>query len=105
MSYEEKEMKDFSIPKPSISKFPHGMKISLGKEEMKKLNLEGKPEIGKKFNAEIMVEVIEISKVDDDESGSDDYRVELQIKEMELKKDKTDDVIKKSDSAQILYGE
>ena len=103
MSYEEIELKDFSTPSINKPKYPHGLKLSLGKEELKKLNLEGTPAIGQKFNMEIVVEVVEVSS---ELEGSDEksLRVELQVKEMEVKKDDTEEVIKQSDSSQIIYG-
>jgi len=106
MSYEEVELKDFSVPQMNTPKYPHGLRISLGKEEIKKLNLEGIPEIGKKYKVEIEVEVIEVSLDTHDNNGDEkSHRVELQIKEMEFKKDKTEEMIDRADSAQIIYGE
>ena len=104
MSYEEKEVKDFSVPKMDTPKFPYGLKISLGKEELKKLNLTGTPTVGTEMKMNATVEVVEVS-IDEESGDEKSYRVQLQIKEMEFKKDKTEDVIKQSDDAQIIYGE
>jgi hypothetical protein len=102
MSYEEKELKDFSVPQNNTPKYPHGLKISLGKEELKKLNLSGTPEVGKKYKMEATVEVVEVSA--ENEGGDQkSYRVELQIKEMEFKKEETKE--SESDSTQIIYGD
>ena len=103
MKYEEIELKDFSTPSMNVPKYPHGLRISLGKEELKKINFNGVPTIGQILNMEIVVEVVEISS--ENEGGDENsHRVEFQIKEMEIEKDDTEEVIKNSDDSQIIYG-
>ena len=49
---------------------------------------------------------VEVVGVDAESEGMDEskHNVRLQIKEMEVKKDKTEEMIEQADSAQIIYG-
>lgn len=100
MSYDISEQKDFSLPQPQ-PKYPYGLKICLSENELKKLNLEGIPQVGKKFKAEILVEVVQVS-AEGGEGDMKEHRVELQIKEMELKKEKSEDEMTAS---KVIYGD
>lgn len=83
MKYESKEIKDFSTPRamPEVPEYPHGLKLHLGSEELKKLHMLEAPEVGKCFKMMAKVEVVEVMK------EGEEYKVSLQIKEMELKKE------------------
>lgn len=86
MKYEAQEVKDFSTPRamPEVPKYPHGLKLRLGPEELKKLGFKEPPPIEKKYNLSATVEVVEIEA--DKEAGDESsYSLCLQITEMELK--------------------
>lgn len=100
MSYEINEQKDFSLPMEA-PKYPQGLRICLTDKELKKLNIEGIPQVGEKHKAEIVIEVVEVEAMDG-EGSEKKHKVEFQIKEMELKKDKKEDDMTAST---IIYGD
>lgn len=106
MKYEEKEIKDFSMPQPAdTAKYPHGLRISLGKEELKKLGIQDIPKVGEEIKIEAIVEVVEVSS---EAEGGDErsHRVSLQIKEMEVNnKKELKEQEEQLESYQVLYGE
>lgn len=101
MKLEASEKKDFSTPPTSeVPSYPHGLKICLGSEEMKKLGMMSLPEVNAKFKLEAVVEVVEVSSQDHGEGKKP--RLELQIVDMELKS--KDEKANVSDH-QVIYGE
>jgi len=98
MSYEEKEIKDFSTPKMSVPKYPHGLKLRLGPEELEKLGVKSAPGIDMKVDIQAVAKVVEVEN--SVEEGEDSYSVELQIVEMELKEKKES----KPEAHQVIYG-
>lgn len=102
MKLSTEEKKDFCSPRPidEAPKYPYGLRITLGPEELKKLGLQELPEVDtiKKLIAD--VKVVEVAS---DEKG--EHRVSLQIIEMSLnKKEKEGDEPKELSSEKLLYG-
>lgn len=98
MKLSEVEKKDLVVPEPP--KYPYGLKISLGPEELEKLGYEDVPQVGSEKKMYALVEVVEVSVAE--EKGDDkDHRVVFQIKELEFKKEEK----KEKSSTQVMYGE
>ena len=100
MRLTESEKKDFSTPSIQAPKYPMGLRISLGQEELDKIEAgEMKVEDVVKFEAE--AEVVEVS-VENERGDVAEKRVVLQITEMYLKKEKKDET---PSTSTVLYGE
>lgn len=95
MEYEASELKDFTTPSSPKKEYPYGLKLSLTKKELDKLGFLSAPGVGEKFMVLAMAEVVEVGK-----NSEDDLHVCMQIKEMEVKKEKKEDKPEK-----VLYGE
>lgn len=97
MRYEQEELKDFSTPSAEVPKYPYGLKLCLGKNEIEKLGIKN-PQINQKMEISAIVEVVEISS--ENEGGDESsMEIELQVKEMEIKKDED------KSSTSVMYGE
>ncbi len=99
MGYIEEEKKDMISVAPDAPKYPYGLRISLGPEELEKLGLQSTPEVDVKYRLLCEAKVIEVSVV---EGKGDDpsYRVELQIMDLEMKRHG-----EKQSSEAVIYGE
>ena len=98
MKMEPEMRKDFSTPKMEAPEYPHGLRICLEKKELEKLGFMKAPEIDKMMELKGKVKVVEVSN--QDYGQGDEYRVELQITDMELSSEKKDE-----GPAKVLYGE
>ena len=98
MRMTSEQKKDFSTPSlgPEAPEYPHGLKIYLGPEELKKLGFMDAPAIDSEFKIKGTVKVVEVSS--EEEKG---HRIELQITDLELSSSKSDN----KDASQVLYGE
>ena len=102
MRLSEEEKKDFSTPSlPKAPKYPHGLRIHIDADSLKKLGVEGIPKVEDKvkFEADAMVMSVDKHEVNGDES---EISISLQITDMyfvdkEKKEEKT--------STTIMYGE
>lgn len=89
MRLTSEEKKDFSTPKSSAPKYPYGLTITLGPEELEKLGLKEAPAVDTELSFKVKTFVKEVGR-DELEGDESEYRVQLQITEMaEVKKDKT----------------
>ena len=102
MKYEEMELKEFTLPKPAAPKYPHGLRISLGPEELKKLGIQSTPKVEEKYMMDAKVEVVEVT-AEDEKGDESSYRVVLQIKELDLKSE--DKKEESTSTTKVLYGE
>lgn len=98
MKLSTEEKKDFCSPNPinSAPKYPHGLKLRLGPEELKKLNFQKMPDIDTVFKLFSKVKVVEIESNEEGE-----HCLCLQIMEMDLKGTEE----KEKEATKILYGE
>ena len=80
-------------------RFPFGLRVSLNDESLDKLGMKELPKVGEQKSLVAMVEVVEVSE-HDSAGGKPRRRVELQITDMVLEKDKK----KLKDIAAKLYG-
>ena len=95
MKMSEDLRKDFAVPDSKGPKYPYGLRITLGPEELKKLEQKGL-QVGDIKELKIKAKVVEV-RADEGEGDVSENRVELQIVEMECEKEE------KSDST-VLYG-
>lgn len=101
MRLTDKEQRDFSTPPvPKAPKYPHGLRVRLGPEEIEKLSFMKEPDVGSKLHMVAVVEVVEVSKVNATDEQDEGFSVELQIVDMELKPEKEE----KKSSTQVIYG-
>lgn len=100
MAYSKDEQKNEARPMmPDKPKYPYGLCLHLDDKILKKLGLDGLPEIGKKVKIEAYAEVKSVSASDSAEGGM--YKsCDLQITEMEVEVGEGD-----SKAAKELYGE
>lgn len=101
MRLSEEEKKDFSTPSNKAPKFPHGLRIHLDPESLKKLGVEGIPKVEDKvkFEATAMVMSVDKHEVNGDES---EISVSLQITDMYfIDKEKKEEATTTS----IIYGD
>lgn len=101
MRLESDERRDFSTPKVDAPKYPYGLRIQLTPEEVEKLGMGEAPEVGKKMKIMGMVEIVEVSKDQSEESDSDKFGFAAQITEMYLE---DEDREEKADHS-VIYGE
>lgn len=100
MKLTEVEHKDFCTPKPiEKPRYPHGLKVYLGPEEISKLNFQSMPDVDKDM---VMMAKVKVVSVNVDENGKNS--LELQIMEMALKS-KEDEVEEYKAPEKIMYGE
>ena len=77
-------------------KYPYGLKITLGSEELKKIGLKDF-KVGDKFEFEIVAEVVGVTK-EPSEGDENNMSVELQITDMYQD-------AKEEDATSTMYGE
>ena len=96
----EMEKKDFSTPSagPKAPKYPYGLKITLGPEELEKLGISELPQVDSFVDFEAKAQVVGVS-VAESEGDVNEHRLELQITEIYMKDKKEE---KSTESA--LYG-
>jgi len=96
----EMEKKDFSTPSagPKAPKYPYGLKITLGPEELEKLGISELPQVDSFVDFEAKAQVVGVS-VHESEGDVNEHRLELQITEIYMKDKKEE---KSTESA--LYG-
>jgi hypothetical protein len=98
MKLTEEEKKDFVNPAPRQPRYPHGLMISLNKEELEKLGIQDPPSVGEKMKLEATVEVVGVD-VQGETGDQKELCCRLQIKEMDLKKEK-----KEENAETVIYG-
>lgn len=85
MELDDEEIQDTVVPyvkdKPVGPKYPWGLRICLTDKELKKLGLEGLPEIGDVIDLRAFACVTSVS-ANKNEDGSECCRVELQIERL-----------------------
>jgi len=100
MRLTSEEKKDFSTPSlNSAPRYPHGLRIHLNYEELKKLGFQSPPSIEDKFKLEGNVEVVSVDKSSDE---SEEFSITLQITDMEISKGKKG---KDAEATTIIYGD
>lgn len=78
MSRTQEEVKEASNPKANISKYPWGLSIRLGKDELEKLGVDHEDfEVGGVYHIHALVKVTSVS-ANEDETG-ENCCIELQI--------------------------
>jgi hypothetical protein len=105
MRLSEEEKKDFSTPRqgPEAPKFPFGLRLRLGPDELKKLGFLSAPKVDDKLLLLGKSMVIEVAKRTEDEMklGELDFSVELQITELSVKGEEE----RPKSPSQVIYGE
>lgn len=102
MQLEEKERKEMAEPSlvGNMPKYPHGLRINLGPEELEKLGMGQKvPEVGKVKSMVAKVEVVAVRN-DRKEGDENSLSVSLQITDMGF----GDEIKQESDSTRVFYG-
>jgi len=94
------EQKHFVTPKPDVPTYPPGLRINIMPEQLEKLGFLKAPGLKDKFTMLAKVEVVEVSGGADDRDPND-FRLELQITEMVLKGEES----QQDSKASTLYGE
>jgi hypothetical protein len=104
MRLSAEEKKDFSTPSLAAEapKYPHGLTIHLGPEELKKLGFLSAPKLDDVLMLLGRAVVSEVSKDNGSEdSGQLDFHVRLQITELEVKGEEK----QPNSPSKIIYGE
>lgn len=89
MKLEMREDSTEDLLTPNKPRFPYGLRITLDNEVLKKLDLPKLPEVGQMMGIHGVVEVVQVG-IDNNNQGSRDKHIELQITDMVLQ-DKTSD--------------
>ena len=105
MSMSMEEKRDFSTPReaPEAPKYPYGLSIHLGPEELKKLGFMSPPKVGDKMMmmAKVFVKSVSMKESDDKDMPQDlGFSVDLQIAGMALKGEEKDE-----SPSSVIYGE
>jgi len=82
------EQKNFVTPKPEVPTYPHGLKISLEKEQLDRLGFLNAPGVGEKYAIMGLVEVVTV-RSGEDNANSDGFSIELQITDLTLKSEES----------------
>ena len=103
VSYSEEEKKDMSTPSlvSELPKYPYGLKITLEPDVLDKLELYDAPKVGEKKMILAIAEVVAVRK-EDGRGDVKKFSVELQIQQLDCKKEEADG--QKVDAAKSLYG-
>ena len=95
---EVQEKKEEYSTDPEIEKYPWGLEIRLGNEELEKLGISNLPAVGTKMS---MSAVVRVDSARSEQTDKELRRnIELQITHMELKPHAD-----KDDSIEVLYGD
>jgi hypothetical protein len=84
---------------PKAPEYPWGLQIRIDEDSLKKLGIEGLPEIGQSLMLNARVQVCEVSQFESANSGLN-RNMTLQITDMEIGKEAP----KKRNAAKDLYG-
>lgn len=94
----------YASPSADVPEYPYGLCLSLGKEEMAKLGIDGLPEVGEELHLYAICKVTRVSSsasirdTDEDSKG-----VDLQITEMALVDNDADEA-SEGGAAATMYG-
>lgn len=74
---------NLAVPEALEGEYPYGLRINLGRDEIKRLGIKPLPKVGITVTLEAKCKVISVSQ-NERQGGSPDQRVELQITHMEI---------------------
>ena len=97
MKLSDLEKKDLLTPNEA-PKYPQGLCVYLGPEELEKLGIQKAPEVGKEYMLLAKAVVVNAGLANKEEG---EYRMELQLQELDLKAKEKD----AQPADKVLYGE
>lgn len=92
MARSKKERKDMTKPSMMDDKYPYGLRVDLGHEEMQKLGMDSMPKVGDKVHLESHAHVVSASESSHEGDEEPHRRVSLELRHMAVSPHKEGEV-------------